>query len=133
MKKEDVLELIRQNGIGHQYLRCFLTSENDDSDRNHMSAVNHYKYHDHYNGHDSVLKIELSMFDLQQHEKILPEFPQCYFLIKKEEAGGKKIDVLLFCKFIEIKNGDIFVKILKVEFPNENNQRTKIKIYELAN
>lgn len=132
MKKEEVLELIRQNGVG-QYLKCFLTSENDEGSRSHMSAISHYKYHDHYKGDDSVLKMEVSDFDLKEHEKLLPKFPHCNFLIKKEEPGKGQIDVLLFCKFIKIEKGDIFVKILNIKFTDDENQKVKIKMYELAN
>jgi hypothetical protein len=101
------LEIIRQNGVGHD-IRCFILSRISHQSEDQMSLVNHYKYND----TNQILKIELSKDHLQIHEKNLIAYPNCQFLIKKGDTV-KSITIRLSCKLVQIKNYHIFIRIIK--------------------
>lgn len=120
MKIEEVLETVRQNGIGGS-IRCFFISEDDRSDNGHMSQVNNYKYH------DGCLKIYIDQYHLKEHEKYLVRTPDCQLLINKSN-GNSTLTIKLFCKFVKIEKQFIYTRVFSIEYPNDEGLKTRHKV-----
>lgn len=103
---EGLTEIIRQNLIG-QDLRCFFFSKKDPNSEETMSLVNHYKYQP----EKEIIKIEMDRNHFEIHQQNLLIIPNCKLLIKKD-VKKEVITIWIYCRFIEIKNRFIYVRIL---------------------
>jgi hypothetical protein len=119
MKKEEVLEIIRQNGIG-QNIRCYLSSENTRNGKDFMSSINNYKYN------NGVIKMYIDRFSFQEHEKNFRQFHNCELLIK-EDKNKQSNTIKLFCKFLKIENQLIYVQVLSIKYLDDDKKEITIK------
>ena len=121
MNTQEVFQIIHQNGIG-QNIRCFFSSENkEDERRDRMSIINNYKYQ------NGIIKLYVDNFHFKEHEKNLIIYPNCEFLINKEQ-GKQLVSIRLFCKFVETENQYIYVRISNIKYTDDTGKIVTEKI-----
>ncbi len=116
MRKEEVFEIIHQNGVG-QNIKCFFSSRGL-SKESHVSIVNNYKYQ------KGLIKISVDRFNIKIHKSNFAESYNCELLIKKDD-GLNLITLRLFCHFIFIDDKSIHVKALNVKYLDDNKEITQ--------
>ena len=120
--KEKALEFVHQNGVGNN-IKCFFTTYRDiEGEKEHMSIVNQYKYN------KGLVKIYVQVFDLKEHEKNLVGYRDqtCELFIK--DINNSQLFVILFCKFLNIKNRFIYVRAFGLRYKDNEEREINYKI-----
>ncbi len=119
MTQEEVIYLIRQDGVG-QGIECSFISK-DANNNEYNSPVVNYKYQ------KGKIKVYLGNYHLKMHEKNLTRSPYCELRIK--EVGKKQTFALkLSSKLLSIEEKSVHVIVLKVEYKDDYGEALTFRV-----
>lgn len=119
MKKDEVFELIHQNGIG-QNIECSFSSKGKNNEYC-ISAVNNYKYQ------NGLIKMYIDRFHMQKYEKNLTKHLYGVLTILKED-NCKNIILKLSCRYLKVDDKFIHAEVLSVKYIDDEGKEVNQRI-----